>query len=237
MLLSNGNEVATGEADDGAHWAEWHDPWPKPSYLFALVAGDLVANRDSFTTMSGRKVDLGIWVRDGDLERTGHAMQSLKNSMKWDEETFGREYDLDTFNIVAVSRLQHGRDGEQGPQHLQHQVHPRRHRDRHRRRLRRDRGSHRPRVLPQLVGRSRDLPRLVPAFAQGRLHRAARPVVQRRYGQRAGQADRGRAGAALGASSPRIRGRSRIRSGPTATRRSRTSTPPRSTTRAPKSSA
>jgi len=108
VLLSNGNEVATGEAGDGAHWAEWHDPWPKPSYLFALVAGDLVANRDSFTTMSGRKVDLGIWVRDGDLERTGHAMESLKHSMKWDEDTFGREYDLDTFNIVAVSDFNMG---------------------------------------------------------------------------------------------------------------------------------
>jgi aminopeptidase N len=108
VLLSNGNEVATGEGEDGAHWAEWHDPWPKPSYLFALVAGDLVANRDSFTTMSGRKVDLGIWVREGDLERTDHAMESLKHSMKWDEETFGREYDLDTFNIVAVSDFNMG---------------------------------------------------------------------------------------------------------------------------------
>jgi aminopeptidase N len=108
VLLSNGNEVATGEADDGSHWAEWHDPWPKPSYLFALVAGDLVANRDTFTTMSGRKVDLGIFVREGDLERTGHAMESLKHSMKWDEDTFGREYDLDTFNIVAVSDFNMG---------------------------------------------------------------------------------------------------------------------------------
>jgi aminopeptidase N len=108
VLLSNGNEVATGEDGDGAHWAEWHDPWPKPSYLFALVAGDLVCNRDSFTTMGGRKVELGIWVREGDLERTGHAMQSLKNSMKWDEDTFGREYDLDTFNIVAVSDFNMG---------------------------------------------------------------------------------------------------------------------------------
>jgi len=107
VLLSNGNEVATGESD-GAHWAEWHDPWPKPSYLFALVAGDLVCNRDSFTTMSGRKVDLGIWVREGDLDRTAHAMESLKHSMKWDEETFGREYDLDTFNIVAVSDFNMG---------------------------------------------------------------------------------------------------------------------------------
>ncbi|AKH43420.1 aminopeptidase N [Altererythrobacter atlanticus] len=108
VLLSNGNCVAEGEAGNGRHWAEWHDPWRKPSYLFALVAGDLVANRDSFTTRSGRKVDLAIWVREGDLERTGHAMESLKNSMKWDEETFGREYDLDLFNIVAVSDFNMG---------------------------------------------------------------------------------------------------------------------------------
>ena len=108
VLLSNGNRVHTGENQDGTHWAEWHDPWRKPSYLFALVAGDLVANRDTFTTMSGRKVDLAIWVRDGDLERTDHAMHSLKKSMKWDEEVFGREYDLDLFNIVAVSDFNMG---------------------------------------------------------------------------------------------------------------------------------
>jgi aminopeptidase N len=108
VLLCNGNNTASGEAGNGTHWAEWHDPWPKPSYLFALVAGDLVANRDSFTTMNGRKVDLAIWVREGDLERTGHAMESLKHSMKWDEETFGREYDLDVFNIVAVSDFNMG---------------------------------------------------------------------------------------------------------------------------------
>ena len=74
VLLSNGNCTARGDADDGAHWAEWHDPWPKPSYLFALVAGQLVANQDTFTTMSGRKVDLAIWVREEDLSRTDHAM-------------------------------------------------------------------------------------------------------------------------------------------------------------------
>lgn len=108
VLLSNGNLVAEGKGEDGAHWAEWHDPWPKPSYLFALVAGDLVANSDSFTTMSGRKVALNIWVREGDLERTGHAMESLKKSMRWDEETFGREYDLDLYNIVAVSDFNMG---------------------------------------------------------------------------------------------------------------------------------
>lgn len=108
VLLSNGNCTASGLGEQGAHWAEWHDPWPKPSYLFALVAGDLVANHDTFTTMSGRKVDLNIWVREGDQDRTHHAMQALKDSMKWDEETFGREYDLDLFNIVAVSDFNMG---------------------------------------------------------------------------------------------------------------------------------
>lgn len=107
VLLSNGNRVETGD-DGDVHWAEWHDPWPKPSYLFALVAGDLVARSDSFTTMGGREVELNVWVREGDLERTEHAMESLKRSMKWDEETFGREYDLDLFNIVAVSDFNMG---------------------------------------------------------------------------------------------------------------------------------
>jgi aminopeptidase N len=108
ILLSNGNCVAKGEGDDGSHWALWEDPWPKPSYLFALVAGDLVVNRDSFTTMSGRNVELGIWVRAGDEGRTGHAMQALKDSMAWDERVYGREYDLDLFNIVAVSDFNMG---------------------------------------------------------------------------------------------------------------------------------
>ena len=108
VLLANGNCTARGEGESGAHWAEWHDPWPKPSYLFALVAGDLVANHDTFTTCSGRTVDLNIWVREGDQDRTGHAMQALKHSMKWDEETFGREYDLDLFNVVAVSDFNMG---------------------------------------------------------------------------------------------------------------------------------
>ncbi len=108
ILLSNGNCTATGEGADGSHWAEWHDPWPKPCYLFALVAGDLVVNRSSFTTCGGRKVDLAIWVRAGDEERTAHAMDSLIAAMKWDEEAFGREYDLDLFNIVAVSDFNMG---------------------------------------------------------------------------------------------------------------------------------
>jgi len=108
ILLSNGNCIDRGAGDGGTHWALWEDPWPKPSYLFALVAGDLVVNRDSFTTMSGRKVELGTWVRAGDEDRTDHAMQALKNSMKWDEEVYGREYDLDLFNIVAVGDFNMG---------------------------------------------------------------------------------------------------------------------------------
>jgi aminopeptidase N len=108
VLLSNGDPAGAGDLDDGRHWAQWNDPFPKPCYLFALVAGDLVANRDSFVTMSGRTIDLGIWVREADLPRTSHAMEALKISMKWDEEVYGREYDLAVFNIVAVSDFNFG---------------------------------------------------------------------------------------------------------------------------------
>ncbi|HEY5710431.1 MAG TPA: aminopeptidase N [Allosphingosinicella sp.] len=108
ILLSNGDPVAKGDLDGGRHWAEWHDPFPKPSYLFALVAGDLACNRDAFVTRSGREVALGIWVREEDLPRTEHAMASLKSAMKWDEEVYGREYDLAVFNIVAVADFNFG---------------------------------------------------------------------------------------------------------------------------------
>ncbi|PAX07997.1 aminopeptidase N [Sphingomonas lenta] len=108
VLLANGDPVAQGEADNGRHWAEWHDPFPKPSYLFALVAGDLQANRDEFVTQSGRTVQLGIWVREADLPRTDHALHALKVSMAWDERVYGREYDLDVFNIVAVDDFNFG---------------------------------------------------------------------------------------------------------------------------------
>ncbi|SFY38878.1 alanyl aminopeptidase. Metallo peptidase. MEROPS family M01 [Paracoccus pantotrophus] len=103
VLLSNGNPVS-----QGAGQAVWHDPWPKPAYLFALVAGDLVAVPDSFTTMSGRQVALNVWVRPGDQDRAGYAMESLIRSMKWDEKAYGREYDLDVFNIVAVDDFNMG---------------------------------------------------------------------------------------------------------------------------------
>lgn len=108
VLLSNGDRVAAGDLPDGRHWAEWHDPFPKPSYLFALVAGDLVANESTFTTRSGRAVRLGIWVRAADLPRTEHAMHALKTSMAWDEQRYGREYDLGEFNIVAVDDFNFG---------------------------------------------------------------------------------------------------------------------------------
>ncbi|EOW3940737.1 aminopeptidase N [Vibrio parahaemolyticus] len=101
-LLSNGNRIAQGEAENGRHWVQWQDPHPKPAYLFALVAGDFDVLRDKYTTMSGRSVDLEIFVDKGNLDRAGHAMTSLINSMKWDEERFGLEYDLDIYMIVAV---------------------------------------------------------------------------------------------------------------------------------------
>jgi len=108
ILLSNGDPVAKGDNDDGTHWAEWHDPSKKPAYLFALVAGALVGLTDTFTTMSGRKVDLGIWVREEDADKCDYAMDALKRSFKWDEEAFGREYDLNVFNIVAVNDFNFG---------------------------------------------------------------------------------------------------------------------------------
>jgi aminopeptidase N len=103
VKLSNGNPVAQGEG-----WAEWHDPWPKPAYLFALVAGELLNHPGSFTTMSGREVELNIYVRPGDEGKCAFGMQALKDSMRWDEEVYGREYDLDIFNIVAVDDFNMG---------------------------------------------------------------------------------------------------------------------------------
>ncbi len=103
VLLSNGNLVATGPG-----WAEWHDPWPKPAYLFALVAGDLVATKGQFTTMEGRDVDLAIWTREGNETKADYALDALVRSMEWDEKVYGRAYDLDVFNIVAVDDFNAG---------------------------------------------------------------------------------------------------------------------------------
>ncbi|WHZ33600.1 aminopeptidase N [Sagittula sp. MA-2] len=103
VKLSNGNPQEAGEG-----FAEWHDPWPKPAYLFALVAGDLVNFPGAFTTMSGKQVELNIWVRPGDEDKCAFGMEALKKSMKWDEDVYGREYDLDIFNIVAVDDFNMG---------------------------------------------------------------------------------------------------------------------------------
>jgi aminopeptidase N len=108
VLLSNGNPVGAGELAGDRHFAEWDDPHPKPSYLFALVAGDLAHVEDHFTTSEGRPVKLGIYVERGKEDRCAWAMESLKASMRWDEQRFGRAYDLDVFNIVAVSDFNMG---------------------------------------------------------------------------------------------------------------------------------
>lgn len=102
VLLSNGNPVDSGEDEGGRHWVTWDDPWPKPSYLFALVAGDLALLEDRYTTASGREVALRIYAERKDLDKLDHAMQSLKHAMRWDEKVYGREYDLDIYMIVAV---------------------------------------------------------------------------------------------------------------------------------------
>jgi aminopeptidase N len=108
LLLSNGNPVERGDLPGGRHFAVWHDPFPKPCYLFALVAGDLGAVKDRFRTASGRDVELGIYVEHGKEARAAYAMDALKRSMRWDETAYGREYDLDVFNIVAVSDFNMG---------------------------------------------------------------------------------------------------------------------------------
>ncbi|MGO1616964.1 MAG: aminopeptidase N [Oceanisphaera sp.] len=102
-LLSNGNRIDQGQLDDGRHWVQWQDPFPKPAYLFALVAGDFDVLRDTFTTLSGKEVALEIFVDQGNLHRAGHAMESLKAAMAWDEQRCQLEYDLDIYMIVAVN--------------------------------------------------------------------------------------------------------------------------------------
>ena len=108
VLLSNGNLIEEGELDDGRHYAKWEDPFKKPSYLFALVAAKLVCQEEQFTLADGREVLLQVWVEEGNLDKTDYAMQSLKNSIRWDEERFGLELDLDRFMIVAVGDFNMG---------------------------------------------------------------------------------------------------------------------------------
>ena len=108
VLLSNGNRVAAGDLPGGRHFARWHDPFPKPTYLFALVAGDIAALADTYTTRSGRRVELAIYSTPANLDRCRHAMESLERAMRWDEERYGREYDLDTFMIYCADDFNMG---------------------------------------------------------------------------------------------------------------------------------
>ncbi|HBP23363.1 MAG TPA: aminopeptidase N [Planctomycetes bacterium] len=108
VLLSNGNRIESGEAEGGRHWVRWEDPYPKPSYLFALVAGDLHCHAGSFTTQSGREVRLEVWVEHRNADRCEHALRSLQQSMEWDEQVYGLEYDLDIYMIVAVDDFNMG---------------------------------------------------------------------------------------------------------------------------------
>jgi aminopeptidase N len=108
ILLSNGNPIEKGDLDNGEHFVVWEDPFKKPSYLFALVAGDLGVIRDHYVTISGRKVLLEIYCDKGNEDKCHHAMESLKKSMKWDEDRFGLEYDLDIYMIVAVDSFNMG---------------------------------------------------------------------------------------------------------------------------------
>ncbi|MBV8466275.1 MAG: aminopeptidase N, partial [Burkholderiales bacterium] len=108
VLLSNGNRVGEGTLDRNRHWVKWVDPFKKPAYLFALVAGKLSKLADKYKTRSGRDVALEIWVEPNDLDKCGHAMESLKKSMQWDEQRYGLEYDLDTYMIVAVGDFNMG---------------------------------------------------------------------------------------------------------------------------------
>ena len=191
VLLSNGNPVAQGDIPGtGRHFAVWHDPFPKPSYLFALVGGDLACVPDSFITASGRKVDARhlCRARQGGSLRLGDGVAEARHAL-------GRGALRPRIRSRRVQhrrrqRLQHGGDGEQGPQHLQRQARAGAPRHRERRRLRLDRGRDRARIFPQLDRRPRHLPRLVPALPEGGLDRVPRPGVHRRHALGPGRAHR-----------------------------------------------
>jgi aminopeptidase N len=184
VLLSNGNLLDAGELDGGRHWAKWHDPFPKPSYLFALVAADLVARRQRIRARNGREHLLEVYVRRGDLDKTEHAMRSLLASVAWDEAALRPGAGPRPLHDRRRRGLQHGGDGKQGPEHLQHRLRAGQPRHRHRPRLRRHRERRRPRILPQLDRQPHHLPRLVPAEPEGGPDGLSRPGVQHGHGRR-----------------------------------------------------
>ena len=238
VLLSNGNLVASGEVPGTSrHFAVWHDPFPKPSYLFALVGGNLACVEDSFTTMSGRKVALAIYVEPGKEERVPYAMDSLKRAMRWDETAFGREYDLDIFMIVAVSAFNMGAMENKGLNVFNDKYVLASPSTRDRYRLCRHRGGHRPRIFPQLDRRPHYLPRLVSALPQGRADGLPRPGIHRRSALARRSSASATCAACARISSSRMRAPSPTRCGPSFIARSTTSTLRRSTKRAPRSCA
>jgi hypothetical protein len=229
-----------GRLDNGRHFAVWARPLPQAQLPVRAGGRRPGLPRAAHPHRSGRDHLLQVYVRAGDLDKTEHAMHSLVASIAWDEARFGLPLDLERFMIVACERLQHGRDGEQGPEHLQHEVRAGQPRHRHRRRLRQRRGVVGARVLPQLDRQPHHLPRLVPAQPEGRPDRLPRPGVQHGHGRQRVAPRRARSSASrtcascAPCSSPRTPARWRTRCGPTATARSTTSTPPPSTKRAPR---
>ena len=219
VLLSNGNRVGEGELPNGRHWVQWEDPFPKPSYLFALVAGDLVCHRGTFTTASGREVALEIWVEPQNATSASTRSRRFEAAMKWDEDDLRSRVRPRHLHDRRRQRLQHGRDGEQGAQRLQLEVRARQAIDRDRRRLRGHRERRRARVFPQLDRQPRHLPRLVSAHAQGRADRLSRSGVLGRHdlARRASASRTSRVCARP--SSPKTPAHSRIRFGPSRTSR------------------
>ena len=233
VLLSNGNPAGAGDLPGGRHWAKWVDPHPKPSYLFALVAGDLVAVRDQFHDALGPRGgagDLGAARRRGQMRPCDGIAEKGDALGRGDVRPRIRSRCL---QHRRGQRLQHGGDGEQGPQHLQHPLcaGEARHRDRHR--LPEYRSGHRSRIFPQLDRQPRHLPRLVPAVAEGRADGLSRPGILGRPGQPRGEPHRRRPHPARDRSSPRMPARSPIRCSRRAICGSTISTRRRSTTRAP----
>ena len=236
VLLSNGNLVESGEiAGTTRHFAVWHDPFPKPAYLFALVGGNLACVEDKFVTMSGRSVTLRIYVEPGKEDRValgdGFA-QALDALGRGSVRPRIRSRHLHDRRGV---RLQHGRDGEQGPERLQRQAGAGEPGQRDRCRLCQHRGGHRARVFPQLDRQPHHLPRLVPALPQGRADGLPRSGVHRPTSARARSSASRMCAPCARISSSRTRGPSPIRCGPPSTTRSAISTPRPSTRRAPRS--
>ena len=180
ILLSNGNPKETGDLEDGRHFAIWDDPFNKPSYLFAMVAGDLDEIHEDFTTASGKTVDLGIYTEKGRSAQASYAMDALKRSMAWDEHRFGREYDLDVFNIVAIADFNMGAMENKGLNVFNHKyvlLDPDTATDC---RLCRRRDRDRSRIFPQLDRQPHHLSRMVSALSQGGAYRLPRPGILRR---------------------------------------------------------